>query len=416
MKKVFLLFCAMVFFALPGNDVFAQAGDGAPKRVTAVSVSGIKRTRPHVAEYPLRKFIGRETAEINVDEVYAAIMNTGILELLEVVIEDSPDAEGSLLRVTVREKWAFFPMPIITVGSESMSFGGVIMDANAFGLNDKMVFLGAYNPGGWMASVMYTATPDREHMPGWNIMGFYLTEEKEQVDREKMVFRRFNPDTIGGSVGISYPVIGPLTAGLAFLYQNKILRDASAPIRAPVEGAMVVGIKPEISVRHSEWDGYFLSGQTVSLSYTYMIGIGSPSFHSVALRGAYEKSLLPGFRLNIKSGIVYAPSAPVLFESAPSVSGVDILPRNFSAQNYAGMSLGFEKHLFKFSMGALSALAAYQVVWSEGGILGSQFDHGVAGSIRVYLSKLALPAVGLGMSYNVVSEIFQVAFSMGMSM
>jgi hypothetical protein len=223
-------------------------------------------------------------------------------------------------------------------------------------------------------------------------------------------------DSIGVSIGASYPVTEIFSTDLSFMYQNKILHDVDEPIKAPQEGAQVLNIRPGLSAQHTEWDGYFLSEQSVSLRYIYTLGIDSPSFHEVSLQGAYNKSLFPGFRLNFGANVIYAPFTTVFFESSPSSAGVSILPKKFSAKNYAGASLGFEKYLFKFSFGTLSALAAYQVVWSEGAILGHQFDHGVASAIQLYLSKLAIPAVGLGVSYNVMSEIWQINFSIGMSL
>jgi hypothetical protein len=37
------------------------------------------------------------------------------------------------------------------------------------------------------------------------------------------------------------------------------------------------------------------------------------------------------------------------------------------------------------------------------------------GMLSFYLSKLAIPALGLGLAYNVEADFFQVFFSMGMS-
>ncbi|MDR3166878.1 MAG: hypothetical protein LBT93_02955, partial [Treponema sp.] len=92
-----------------------------------------------------------------------------------------------------------------------------------------------------------------------------------------------------------------------------------------------------------------------------------------------------------------------------------ILPRFFSARQYGGVSLGLEKYLFKISAGTLSILASYQGGYSQGEILGYQFDHGLAGALSGYLSKLALPALGLGAAYNLSARFFQASFSMGMS-
>jgi outer membrane protein assembly factor BamA len=399
-------------FAMTPKSADAQTND---KQVTAIVISGLKRTQRRVVEQPLQKFIGRDEGDVNLDEVYTIVMDTGILDPLSVTIEDAPDGDGKALTISVQEKWAFFPIPLISIGSEGSSFGGAIMDLNAFGLNDKMIVTGAYSTSAWMAGLIYSNTPDRAGLLGWNVAGFYTAQEREDMDQKKNVYRRFNTNSVSASIGLSYPVTEWLTANLSFSYQNNMLGDTGEPVRAPTEGAQTIGIAPSVSVRQSAWDGYFLSEQQVSITYTYRLGIESPSVHSVSLRGTYEKSLLPGFRLNAKTGVVFAPSATVFFESSPSSASVDILPGKFSAKNYAGASLGFEKYLLKFSFGTISALAAYQVAWSEGAVLGHQFDHGVAGAMRLYLSKLAIPAIGVGASYNVSAQLFQFTFSMGMS-
>jgi hypothetical protein len=406
-----LLMLVGLFVVAPGS-AGAQTND---KQVMAIVISGLKRTQRRVVEQPLQKFIGRDASDVNLDEVYAIVMDTGILDPLSVTIEDAPDGDGKVLNISVQEKWAFFPIPLISIGSEGSSFGGAIMDLNAFGLNDKVIVTGAYSTSGWMAGLIYSNTPDRAGLFGWSVAGFYTTQEREDMDQEKNVYRRFNTNSVSASIGLSYPVTEWLTTNLSLSYQNNVLGDTDAPIRAPTEGAQTIGVGPSVSARHSEWDGYFLSEQSVAITYTYGLGIESPSVHSISLRGTYEKSLVPGFRLNARTGVVFAPSATAFFESSPSSAGVDILPSNFSAKNYAGASVGLEKYLLKFSFGTVSALAAYQVVWSEGAVLGHQFDHGVAGAVRLYLSKLAIPAIGFGASYNVSAKLFQFTFSMGMS-
>jgi hypothetical protein len=96
-------------------------------------------------------------------------------------------------------------------------------------------------------------------------------------------------------------------------------------------------------------------------------------------------------------------------------SAVNILPTDYYATDFAGISLGLEKHLFKFSHGTLSLSAAYQAVYSHGDLLAHQFDHGAAAMLLMYFSKLALPAVGLGGAYNVSKNTWQYAFNVGMS-
>jgi hypothetical protein len=243
----------------------------------------------------------------------------------------------------------------------------------------------------------------------------YSRQEREDTDQNEGVFRRFSLDSVSASLGINYPVSESVSISLSGSFNQRIIRDRGDVLEAPGEDARTVGINSGISIRRSDWDGYLLSQRDASLDYSYAIGIGSPNFQALSFQGTYEKSLIPGFRLSIRSGGLFAPQAPVLFESPPSAARVNILPRTFSARTYGGISAGLEKYLLKTSLGTLSVLASYQFVYSRGPVLGNQWDHGVVGTLSFYLSRLALPALGLGIAYNVAADHLQGSFSIGMS-
>ncbi|GHU82320.1 hypothetical protein FACS189468_6390 [Spirochaetia bacterium] len=411
MRSVFLALCFLA------NLVYAsaQAGDTGEGIITGVSVLGLKRTKPHIAEYPLRKFIGREAADLDIDEVRAAVIDTGILEPLSVEIGDAPSGEGKLLLVTVAEKWSIFPLPLVMVGSGGSSFGLFFLDANAFGLNDKFALGAMYGQQEWMGMLMYQNTPDREGVPGWNVTAMFNRKENQDVDRQNRVLRSYNADLIRAGLGISYPFTEYLSGSMNVSFSEIILRESDTALLAPAKGARVLNFSPAVSIRDSDWDGYLLSQRSASLTYTYGLGLIGASTHSVRFQGVFEQSLVPGFRVNVRSGALYNPLADSLAESGPQAAQVDILPRNFSARNYAGLSLGLEKYLLKFSQGTLSVLASYQVVYSQGPLSGDEFDHGVSGGIRFFLSKFAFPALGLGVAYNLSAAYFQYSFTMGMS-
>jgi hypothetical protein len=341
------------------------------------------------------------------------VLDTGVLEPVSITLEDAADRNGKMLLINVREKWSIFPVPVFFVSSGQINGGIFFADANAFGLNDKF-FIGAmYGADGWMVTTGYMHSA-KEGFPGWTLSGSVSQPEHRSAGPNNEDIRRFNLDSIGASAGISYPFMEWLNASLRFSYRQMTLRDSESPLEEPEAGARVLGVNAGLSMRKSRWDGYLLSEKSLSASYTFTAGLGSPSFHEIGLRGVYQEPLLPGFNVNLRGGLLYQPGVPPLFESSPYAAQVNILPANFSARHYAGLSLGLEKHLFKINAGALSAAASYQAVFSEGPILGGRLDHGAAASLVFYLSKLAIPAVGLGLGYNVNSRYLQFSFSLGM--
>jgi hypothetical protein len=398
-----LCFCALFLVSIP---VEAQT-------ITDIEITGLKRTKPHIARYPLEQFIGRDGAELDLKEVEAAVKDTGILEPLSVELAETGD--GLVLKVEVDEKWSILPMPLVTAGSGGASFGLFLADTNAFGLRDQAAIGGLYGSNGWMAITMYNHTPDRKGPPGWTAAFMYNRQENENTDRDENVYRRYTADTLQGSLGIYYPFTRHITGSAGISYTGISLKDNTDELNAPGDGARLLGFSSGASLRYSDWDGFLLAEQSLSLNYTFYLALSGSSYHALEFQGRYGKSLVPGFHVNLQGSAVWKPEAEELFEGGPGQVQGDILPRSFSARDYAAFSAGLEKYLVKTRYGTLSALAAWQGVFSWGTISGSEFDNGPTGGIRFYLSRLAIPALGAGLAYNINSGLFQFTFNAGMS-
>ena len=405
---IIFLFCTGI--VLSTTRLYSQDNQIPHGTISSIEILGLKRTRIHAAKYPLEKFIGKEAFSLNLNDVHAAVKDTGILEL--VLTEFIETEEGLTLRLTVEEKWAIFPIPLIMSGSGGTNLGFFLADRNAFGLRDMAVVGGMHRSGGMLAMAMYNHTPNREGQIGWNSFFMYGQRKREDQDRTENIHRIYNIDQLRISFGLYYPFTDYFTGSATVSFSHKSLQEKI--LSPPKNGTILTGITPGISLRFSDWDGYLLSQQSFSLSYHYNLAIQGSSYHQAELRAIYEKSLIPGFRLSLRSGAIWMSSSDPLNEESPQKAQVDILPRNFSARHYAGISAGFEKHLLKTRIGTLSVLGSWQFVLSHGPISGSEIDNGPSGGIRFYLSQLALPAMGANFAYNINSGIYQFNFYIGM--
>jgi len=386
---------------------------GEASYIAYISISGLGRTRFSTAERPLRRFIGMETGQITQDEVFAAIMATGIMEPISVEID------GQVLRVEVRERWTIFPIPVAMGGTGGAGGGLAFLDANAFGLNDQLFLAGFFHSDGWAVSAGYIRSSRGGRAPGWSGVASFSRGERHDRDQNNNALRSFDLDAISVHTGIGFPLIADsdfLTASALLSFNDRRMRNRADAERYGMDRNLrLFGAGAEFAVRRNHWDGYFLSQEAASARYFFHADFDRTSFQSVQIRGVWERSLIPGFRFNLRSGIVFMPDAPVLFESSPSAAQVNILPRDFSARNYAGLSAGLEKRIFRINAGTLSVTASYQAVYSYSPILGDYVDHGIMGALFFYLNRLALPALGLGVAYNVNKNFPQAFFSFGMS-
>jgi hypothetical protein len=247
----------------------------------------------------------------------------------------------------------------------------------------------------------------------------YSRQEREDADRNERIHRRYTADELNLFFRLNYPFTDHISGSAALSFSNIFLKENSDAFNQPEDGAMLLGFSPGISLRYSNWDGYLLSQQSLSLGYTYNLALSGSSFHQGEFRGVYEQSLIPGFRINLRSGGVWkfaaSGSLDPLFEEGPYSAQVDILPRKLSARQYAGFSAGFEKYLVKLKWGTLSVLGSWQCAVSQGPLSENktEFSHGPSGGISFYLSRLAIPALGTSLAYNVSTGLYQFSFSMG---
>ena len=413
-----LLFNFCIFQLCPQETAEADIIDiSISREITDLEVIGLKRTKPHIARYALEKFLGVDGKDLDLNEVHAVIKSTGVLEPIEVILVEKEN--GLLLQVTVEEKWSIFPVPIVIATNGEFGAGLFFMDANALGIRDQMVLGGMYRSSGWTGMAMYNHVPSgHKGLPGWNALFMYGRQDTEDTDRDEEVFRRYSIDQLRAHLGLNYPFANDLSASVSLSFADISLKNNKNPLNPPEKGARILSLSPGLSKRSSSWDGYLLSQRNLSLGYSYNFAISGSSFHQAEFRGVWEQPIIPGFRVNLKSGMITKssadPNTDLLFEDNPGRAQVDILPRNFSARHYAGFSAGLEKYLVKTRWGTLSALTYWQAVFSKGPISGFEFDNGPSAGIRFYLSRIALPAMGGNLAYNINSGRFQFSFSIGM--
>src|SRR5215469_4943794 len=83
---------ASCLFLLLSTFLYAQDyAEASEDLIAGLSISGLKKTKLSIAERPLLRFIGIKKNELDTNEVWATIINTGSLEPLsvEIIIDET---------------------------------------------------------------------------------------------------------------------------------------------------------------------------------------------------------------------------------------------------------------------------------------------------------------------------------------
>jgi len=344
--KRWLCLAALLCIAAP--HIFAN-------QITGIYVSGLTRTQPRVVKAPLQRFIGREAQYVDINEVYAIVAGLGVLEPLAIELLYDDYESGKMLSIIVRERWTIFGMPFFSVTSRGWIAGGGVADTNMFGLRTMFAVAGAYGPSEWFAMTMFIASPNAVGDFGGMVGGTFRASVREHTDQSgDNVLRRFDMIQISPSLGLSYSLTELITPGIRLSYYYISLRNRENSYNVQETGAQSFAIAPRIEMQHSTWDGFLLSENSAMLEYYFGIVFGQENVHRIRLRTSLNYTIVPGFRATARGGFFFSSqSATPFFESDP-VSGINILSSSYSSRNQAGLSLGLERYLFRFSQGTLS--------------------------------------------------------------
>lgn len=384
--------------------------------IRSISVTGLRRTKERTVTQLLEQYIGRPASSLDEADVSAILIGTGIFENVRASAVPSGDGTSSRLEVAVDEKWSFLPLPVFVVTGDGITAGTALFDANAFGLNDKLMSVALFLPNGWMGSIAYLDEKARKQSRSSAYSAFFARKEQSDEDEDERTLRRFESTAFELGYRTSIPLFLETNGSLAVAFRERGVSESDRASIAAPEPARAVAARFGVSARDSEWNGVFLSESVADAGISYAFGIEGDSFYSLDARAVLEKPFGEMLRFRAQTAGVFAPDSPPVFYQSPAALGLTILPSGFTARSAASVGVGMEARLIKFPFGLLSALASYEAAAAEGELLGRVFAHGPSGGFRMYVAKVAIPAMSVVLSYNMETSIFKGSFGIGMRM
>ena len=400
-----LLFVSFLF--LSGFSVWSEP-------IVSIEVEGIKRLRKDVLLKSLPVSVGDEYSEDTKDDISIALAKMNLFSEYRIDTEESAE-DGVRVSITVEEKWTLIPLPFLLYTDGSLAGGLFFLESNFLGRRQILVSGFTYIKKEAFGLLTYR-NPDIGIYGMGSGFSFVYTDSAS------------GPGSIGFTAGLSKMILPDteayVRAGYSLGRESSLLDGGTAltklsfPLRIKYDATVPVGVLSRGPYTLAE------------ISPGWSVSSGDPALSS---RAVVKYGWVPAEKHNIE-----------LFGSA----GIDAMDFVFQSERGGGMG---ERTLPRNEIltGAIaSADVSYQYVfWSnkavsltatgflEGGMYsrerfrtpddfirngtdldGYELYYGPGAGMRLYIRKVAVPAMGLDFGYNVTDGDFRFSFSVGMTM
>lgn len=426
MKKCIGIVCALLF----SFSVFAQSEQASDETeqnliVSKINFIGLKKTRDSYIQSKVEKFTGRALNEDDMHDLETAIQLEGLFDDIQISTVQTSDTEAEI-NVSVKEKITFIPLPFAMASSSGYMAGAVVMDTNAFGCKDTFMVGGFFTNSGMTGMASFSKPPKDNGIPGFSISVSGGKSEPELVDLDEESILKYKSVSFSAGFSLTEKLGEHFSLSNGYNYSYLSTKPHKDFPLFPKETLNTGSVSLTFGYSKSDWNGVFMSTNSAFVSgeigltdseddeYRYPRGV------SFAI-GEQHPLFTDRLRIYQKISGYYGEKNHISAFQGQGAGSVNILPGSFSTERIIGGNAGLEVAVAKFSWAMLSIYADYQLVYTKENTLledGDEykFMHGPNGGVRFYLSKIAFPAIALGLAYNVTKNYWQFAAAMGVSL
>lgn len=414
MKRIHQLLLFVLMLLLTG--VGALAAESSDEiyglRIGEIEISGNTRTRDRTV---LR--IGRvETGEILVPNTITRLednlIKSGLFARSSVSVEALPDRTVRL-SIEVEEKWTLLPIPVFFTDGDSIMGGVVVIESNLAGTAKNLISGVMGGTDGLSVFAVYVDPAVLQSSWKITVSGGAGTQEEEIDTPDGEFAYLIQGESLSASFGLGYAFGERLEIGGRVRIQDYIA-DTIEGITLPAN----TYLEQQFGLQ-GRWDttrpyGALLRGIDVSMESAFLFQSAEFAHRGTA---AYFIPTVAGQRLRLLLQGGYGEKPFYLEDPVSGRDGFRTLPfGKATADDYISISGGYDVPVLERSWGALVLTGFYELGWYSASYVGSHLFQGPGGGFRVYLQKVAVPALGLDLAYNLESDALVFSVALGMRM
>ncbi len=417
MKKTILLCITILMLVGPAVFSFEEVDSIEltqvyGREIGEINIVGNTRTKEKTILRLSQIEEGMDFTDSTTEMIERKLKKSGLFAEQTVRVGTLPDGSVSVA-IEVEEKWSLIPLPVFFTDGESLMGGFVVIETNLAG-TAKQVISGVMGGTDGLSGFAVYVDPALFQSPWGLSVSASAGVEEQEVDRpDGSLAYLIDGEKVGASFGIGYNFYNNLQLeGKIRADEYFVESDGGIDLSSEKTSEQQVGIRGRYDATIPY--GSLLKGPLAAFETAYLF-----QTESFTLKGSFEMNI-PTFkgqrgRILVKGGYGEKP-----FYQEDSVSGLDgfrTLPfgKTF-ADDYWSVSAGYDIPVLQQNWGALALTAFYERGWYASSLSGDYDFHGPGGGFRVYLKRIAVPALGLDIAYNLDTDqtVFSVAVGMRM--
>lgn len=386
----------------------------ASRLIGSVQVTGNRRTVTTVITGAAGIHAGETFDPGTPAEVKRRVFNLRLFEEVDVVPESR---EGFVdLTIHVKERWTLFPLPFASASSRGVQGGLFVMDSNFLGRNKLLMLGGTYAPQGGSGFAFYR---DRGIAGSrWILQtgGIYSSVVRERFDGNERIFAyedaRWDASLSGG---YQFQRWLGIQGGA---YATGIRATAFRDYEPPADRGVVLGGTATVDATAQDFHLYFNEGFAGQIRYRHGVRAQDPSEQvvEVVARGQFAHAFIGDQSTSISAEASYSDGDPVLdavrLGGRPGSRGFE--QTGLWAERAVTAYVEHQIPILRPAWGVLTANAfadAGSVEWKS-----QRTDYISSGAgVRLYLKRMAFPALGIDVAYSFEDRRVLAAASIGLS-
>jgi len=390
----------------------ALAAESATGVIRRIEVTGLKRTKPQVVLQYLDIREGDAAAKVDAEEVRVYLERLRIFSRVEVRLAEKtggPCTQDCTLSIEVKEKWSLFPIPVYVKYRDTEIGGAFLVESNFLGENKGLAAGALVSNRGWQALLGYT-DPHIGYSRISTTMR-YLTGRVfiEDATPTGQILRSYSLMRHDFQSATGYNWRSGFFAGVLAGYRSAEVLD-----RAWLPSASVLNLGLRLRYSSVTPTDFFQTGFESTFDTEKGIAFSGEDLHTVSsASGLHLKTFKRQF-VTFLFSFQYSHYPQPLEQRLGGWQGTRTLPALLvPADKFAVGAVNYQWGFLQFPWGTFAGLAFFDAGTARRDGETPITFYGPGAGIRMYLSEITIPALGVDIARDIPSEQVQVSFFIG---